>query len=465
MQGVNALSLFTEFPDRTGARRRSEGRGRLALWWGSISRFCSKKRLGWYVLWMGLALHTTSIVAILQPEKSYKSKIYNDPIPCAAKSTTVLTLDREEYLSWVQQTAIDKFSFDIGLQFGNYVDQVSGNTTTSVAGRNYKKENVAFGAVGGLENGLQDIPDGQDTTQSTALWQASLPVLSPPKFSLTNFSEVSTIPPAFGRIISHPSLSFNLSLAENAMYGVVDPLGNGALMTLGPNTLPGSPLALVCTWKAIPKLVHVQMVNFTARSLSTDDAPGRYPSLTGRATLKTLEGMAQSARYGGTIDPGSIELIRSGILDVFGTSYYTQATSTTQVLEILLADGVKAGLTAYNVLFRAQRINGQRAMRMCNSNNKTVQEHWRFGNSRNLGWIAMICTSGVGLLGVATVLWSKNKGVTRLIEVSPLGATGGFVLGRGEAIDDHQLLCVRNGKIVDVESEEKTRLIRSSSSG
>lgn len=62
MQGVNEVLLTTEFPDRRGAPPKGKGG-----WLGSLSRFCLKKRLAWYVVYLGLTAHTMSMVALMKP--------------------------------------------------------------------------------------------------------------------------------------------------------------------------------------------------------------------------------------------------------------------------------------------------------------------------------------------------------------------------------------------------------------
>lgn len=72
MQGVNEETIFAEFPDRKGAPPPQEEEprgcwGGVKEWWWTVFRFCSTLRLSWIVMWLGLLLHNTAIVSILQP--------------------------------------------------------------------------------------------------------------------------------------------------------------------------------------------------------------------------------------------------------------------------------------------------------------------------------------------------------------------------------------------------------------
>lgn len=75
MQGVNEVTLFAEFPARPGGPRQLENpRGfvdHLRIWWGAFYRWCDNRRLAWILVYFGMALHTTSVVSILQPGELY----------------------------------------------------------------------------------------------------------------------------------------------------------------------------------------------------------------------------------------------------------------------------------------------------------------------------------------------------------------------------------------------------------
>ena len=136
---------------------------------------------------------------------------------------------------------------------------------------------------------------------------------------------------------------FNVTAGNAALYALVEPSGSGALMNIRAGA--GSTSPLVCSWKTSPKLVHVQTVEFAAGTLGANDSDV-YPALAGRATLKTLEGMAQAARNFGAVLPDGSSAPRPPILTL---SFYERAVSPEQVLATLLADGGKASMTAYNV--------------------------------------------------------------------------------------------------------------------
>ncbi|KAJ3530762.1 hypothetical protein NMY22_g8435 [Coprinellus aureogranulatus] len=432
MQGVNEETIFAKFPDRPGAPPRSEEPqglwGRVKRCWWSVFRFCSMLRLSWIVIWLGLLLHNTAIVSILQPDAA------------------LLTLDPERFLSGEQQQVLDKMSFEMGIQLGNYVDQVSGNTTTAVAGRNYRKDNFAYGAIGGLIEGLQDIPGVQFTAQCTSsimdantTWSSSLAGVTSPSISqhYDEFSNLPVIPNTYRSLTSHSTLSFNITLLESAMYAVVDPQGNGAFLSLSKGASNEPPAPLICGWTTEPKLLHIEMVNFTALVLGHEPS-NVYPSLVGRSTLATVTGMVQASRLGASINLDTIMHLRHDVTAESGPSYWLRTNATTaQIVETILADGGKASMTKYNTFLN-------RRIPRCNSKNKTVATHWKFGNNKKIGWIAVIWTIGMGLLGMVTAVWMSRK--ERLDGVSPLGAAGGFVLALGENIPDDQPLVVRGGK-------------------
>lgn len=281
--------------------------------------------------------------------------------------------------------------------------------------------------------------------------------VSPPIVSSSNdsFSEPSAIPPNFQRIVSHPSLSFNFSIWESAMYAVIDVLGNGAFVMVSQGRTTGSTVLLTCGWKTSPRLVHVEMVNFTSLALAHEEA-AKYPTLLTRATSSTLQGMAQAARLGASINTDVLQFRRR---DMFfnvtsGYSYRLGVNATSaQVVETILADGGKACMTPYNDFL--SRLHGSVGDQVdyCFSDNKTVAEHYRFGNNKHFGWISVIWTTGMGVMGIWAALWMSRK--KRVEGMSPLGAAGGFVLARGEKIDDYHPLVVRDGKVVDAHTAEE----------
>lgn len=452
LEGINEMSVFARFPDDTNRPQR----GGIMGWLLSIRNFFTIKRMSWYIIYIGVTLHTTSIVAIMSPQLKIQHVPFGDVVPCGVEAAA-MTLGKDPFLSEAQQEVIDKLSFDVGVQLGSYPDQVSLNTTSGLAGRKYRKDAYAYGGIGGLAEGLQDIPgvlytancvDGMDASAASAAWNSALPNLSPPTLTapFTSFKEETPVPSGFGRAVSHPSLSFNTSVYENAMYGVVDPVGHGAFVLVSHNVgTETAPLAMVCSWNTSAQIVHVQMVNFTVQALGAN-ATTAFPSLAGHATLQTLQGMAQAARVGSSIDPRLMKRNRMEVLDSDMGGFAAK-----DVVEILLADGGKAAMTAYNRHWGAPKRTEEGATLppLCPANNKTVAEHWRFGNSKNLGWIAVLWTIGIGILGLVTTFWFAKKDMVRL-EASPLGATGGFMLGRGGEIDDRQPLRIIDGKVVDV---------------
>ena len=303
-----------------------------------------------------------------------------------------------------------------------HTEQVGGNTTTSVAGRVYVKDNYAYGAIGGLSDGLQEIPgvsfnahcihdQNSNTSSLSDLWGSVFPGRTPPTISSgsdgsQSFSDLP-IPSQMRSIVSDPS--FNLTGSQVGMYALVNPSGSGGLLMV--NSTGG---LLCCVWQATPKLVSVQTVNFTAKSLGGQDSK-MVPQLSGRAVLLTLQGMAAAVHLGANLDNGiPVELPKFAIPPTFA------------VLQILLADGGKAALTSFNTYFADFQTR-------CYSNNRTIAAHWRFGNSHNLGWVAIIWTIGVGVLALFSVIWFTRS--PRIQGIKPLEIRYAVVLERIVKVD------------------------------
>ncbi|RXW17436.1 hypothetical protein EST38_g8409 [Candolleomyces aberdarensis] len=400
MQGVKELSVFAKFPDK--------------------ENFWSKKR----------------IVAILQPESFFKNFWFGDWGPCGSDPSD-LTLERNPYLDEGLQAAVDKLSFVVGMQLGNYNEQVAGNTTSRLAGRTYRKDSYAYGVLGGLENGLLEVPGAQfvaqcssNSTEAEAIWRSVFPERSPPEplmngTQLAGFRDAPV--PAQMRSIDSEAGSpedENLGIFHNGMYALVQPTADGALITVEPDG-PRSKVT-VCSWKTLPKLVYAQTIDFTGRALRVEDAK-TYPIVIGRATWSTLEGMARAARSGASLQ-----------------AVLKKATPPpSQVLETILADGGKAAITFINAHFwgqynprKANRNQPSSAPPRCDSNNRTVAEHWRFGNSHNLGYIAIVLTTGIGIFAIWMVLRLKTR--RRMRGDWTLGVAEAFELGKDEKVGQEQ---------------------------
>ncbi|KIM35519.1 hypothetical protein M413DRAFT_32460 [Hebeloma cylindrosporum] len=416
--------------------------------WSLSTAFESKrKRAMWVVIYLGMALHSASVVSILQPNTFYKIDIpYINKIPCPIDPSG-LSLYAANILPEDIQSQIDHLSYDIGLQFGNYVAQVSGNTTTSAAGRVYVKDNYAYGAVGLVRNGVQEVPGilfnshcaGEPNTPDVdTLWSSAFPGRTTPAISkFLNGSKAFSdypIPPQMRSIISDAVLDFKGS--EMGMYALVNTSGSGGLLIIN-----ATAVVIGCVWQVIPKLVTVQTVNYTAQSLDSKDSKA-VPQLTGRAILLTLQGMAQAVHLGGKLDITNDRLPRP-------QTYALRVTPTSAVLQTILADGGKAAFTRFNTYFNTRFMQHQDTpgVSVCDNNNHGVNPHWRFGNQYQLGWIAIIWTNGVGILGIVAAVWfTRRPGIWG---IKPLEVVHAFALARMVTVigikGGRQVLMIRVG--------------------
>ena len=231
------------------------------------------------------------------------------------------------------------------------------------------------------------------------------------------------------------------------MLALVNATGSGAY--LGVQSVFGGETTLVCSWKTIPKLVHVQTVNFTAQVIG-DSHNDTMPPVLGRAIWSTVRGMAEATRaLQASLYVSSRELFdetRIGRLPAFPIRPNSKPVS--QILEYFLADGAKATLAIwYSWMAADTRSSGvpKPALR-CTSNNRTLSPHWRFHNKYYLGWLAAIWTILMGIYGAGAAVWMSKR--RRMQGVNLLSAPETFVLGREEAIPDIDPLCVRDGRIV-----------------
>ncbi|KJA27001.1 hypothetical protein HYPSUDRAFT_35518 [Hypholoma sublateritium FD-334 SS-4] len=156
--------------------------------------------------------------------------------------------------------------------------------------------------------------------------------------------------------------------------------------------------------------------------------------------------MAQAARLLGASLQGGADLAPTA--PIITLKYYSSSASTAEILETILADGGKGGMTAYNTYEWQLLYTTHTAPRppLCDPQNRTVQEHWRFGNTYNLGWIATVWTTGVGVLAVWMALRLRRQ--RRMPHVSVLDVAQAFALGRGDVISDDKVLYVKQGRIL-----------------
>lgn len=410
---------------------------------GKFARLFTPRTWMWLLFYGGIALHSASIVAILQPVSYNQYVIYNDTIPCPVDLDS-LTLDPSPHIGAETQSDMDEASYGVGLQLGNYygetpgttyfldlvpfltidIDQVGGNTTSAFLGRAYVKQNVSYGVVGGLQNGLQEIPgvtfqvscDTLAPDSLESLWSdvfpdgPSIPAVSITKHGRGSFiyDDISVNSSLIQSVTS--SDTFNLTdfnyTKHTAIHGAVNASGSGGIVSV---TKSGELVG--CTWQTHPVLVQVQIIDFIGYALNTVPAT-LFPEPMGRAVLSTLQGMAQAVLLGAPFDD-----------EGEWRPYYVEPTGLSDMLSKLLSDGTKASLTSFN--------SGS-GYDDCYSNNRTISPHWRFGNDHQLGWIACVLTVGTAIYGF--VLAYRLRRRKRARSVKPLHVSDAFMLGVNNAI-------------------------------
>ncbi|KAF8148977.1 hypothetical protein K438DRAFT_2086950 [Mycena galopus ATCC 62051] len=405
--------------------------------------------LPWVLAFSLLVANGMSVTAILQPVPYYQHVLFNDSIPCGIDPA-----DLSFSSNLTIQPALDEVSFQIGLQLGNYYDQVGGDVTTAVAGRTYAKDNFGYGAIGGLVSGLQEMPGVEIDTQcgnDTSLWANLL------EFPFPNINITNGIGDFSGPVVSSSTRSvittgpFNLTGSHVALYGVVSTAGTGGLITVdrdGNKT--------VCTWTATPRSVNITMANFTASTLGAINATV-VPSPTSCAISSVVRGMAAAIQLGAHL---TWDFPIGGPAGASGQYPNTGSTNIPNMLKTLIADGVKASLTAYTqhwqdlehggkdpVAALGESVTGGR----CGSNNRTLSMHWRFGiDNWYLGLISIGQAVGFGALSVYIALLRQK----RFAEIDPFDVVEVFKLGvaspalSGVLHNNSQLLQVSNGIVV-----------------
>ncbi|KAJ7649442.1 hypothetical protein DFH06DRAFT_553961 [Mycena polygramma] len=438
-----------------------------------------KSAMIWFALLGSLAAHSASMAAILQPENLIVILHYDDWTPCGIPASDLsfnLPIPSEA------QAQLEQAALTAGLELGTIYEQVSGNSTTSIVGRSFVKDNFGYGAIGDLTNALQEVPGvefdvqcGNETSSPDleSLWAAvHIPL---PMVNLTNITVSFTT-----GLQSNSSLQIVTSTAGGessspvtltdavpfAFFSAIFANGDGAMLTIDAN---GS--AFGCIWNIIPRLLHVQISGFSAAALrsETQTSSGNttlYPAAIGSALLGTLRGMAAGIALGGS-------LILRDNYSLVNTPHFTldgryQAPSANTTIGVLLGDGAKAGLTAYSNYFTAHvfaslvndTIDGATAktgVSICSSNNRSLHNHWRFGNLHGLGTLAIIQNCAIGAAALWVVFLLARPGKNRPIRVKgvePLEVSDAFRLGVGASpiiretdVRTEQLLRVRSSGV------------------
>ncbi|KAJ7466419.1 hypothetical protein FB451DRAFT_1369659 [Mycena latifolia] len=413
-----AMRLYDGLPLRTWGWMH--GLATTGIWPPLRWRQHKWKWVGWLLLFGGLAGHTASIVAILQPQPFFDHVHFDDATPCGVDPATLSLNSR-----FAVQDAMDQDAFTIGLQLGNYfaLDQIAGNTTTAVPGRVFVKDTFGYGALGGLINGLQEVAGVEITAQCSSshdvadrpsLWSTAFPDLPPETLGSNDTGTfVASVAADGSNAVFHSSVnstsivfnSTSIPPSSISIYAAVNASGNGAMVIADASVLTTS-----CTWVATPRLVHVEMRNFTAFAASAENAT-TVPAPVGRAVYVTVQGLAQAVRLGARLDATS-------------SGYPTAA----DILQTLIADGLKAALTQYSVDCSSDETRCSAAgISVCNSHNRTVQLHWRFGDDHYLGILAIALNFVFGSYAL-WVVWRVRKR-RRVKGIDPFKIVDGFKMG------------------------------------
>ncbi|KAJ7731531.1 hypothetical protein B0H16DRAFT_1583570 [Mycena metata] len=438
----------------------------------------TKSAVLWLALLGSLAAHSTSMAAILQPETFIVILHYDDWNPCGITASNLsfsLSIPSEA------QAQLEQATLAAGLELGTVYEQVSGNSTTSIVGRSFVKDNFGYGAIGGLANALQEVPGvefdvqcGNETSSPDleTLWAAvriPLPTVNLTNKTVsftTNLQSNSSLQIVTSTAGGKPNSPFTLTdTVPFVFFSAVLANGDGAMLTIDAN---GS--AFGCIWHVIPRLVHVQIIGFNAVALrsetQTSGDTNLYPAAIGSALLGTLRGMATSITLGGS-------LILRANYSLVDTPHFTwdgdyQAPSANTTIGVLLGDGAKAGLTAYSNYFASHVFTSlvndtideaaaKTGVSVCSSNNRSLHKHWRFGNLHWLGTLAIIQNCAIGAAALWVVFLLARPGKKRRIRVKgvdPLEVSDAFRLGVGASpiiremnVRTEQLLRVRSSGV------------------
>jgi hypothetical protein len=310
-----------------------------------------------------------------------------------------------------------------------------------VFGRIYVKDNIGYGSVGGLVDGLQEVAgveidvscdSSHDSRSLSLLWSETFPNLplatlnineTSPSASVASDGSHAIVQSSFNSTYS-PFDSASFSVVWTSMVATVNASGSGAIVIAD-----NSERAIGCTWVASPCLVNVETRSFAAFASSVDDAPG-VPAPAGRAVFATLTGIGQAVRLGASLSPPP-----DGYPFPPASGRYPGGVvvlNAARVLETLLADGVKAALSYYGEYCLTDPPHCEAVgIQLCNSQNRTVQEHWRFGDNYYLGILAIMLNLVFGLYAL-WVLWRVWKR-PRVDGIDPFKIVDGCKIGLATA--------------------------------
>ncbi|KAJ6494563.1 hypothetical protein C8R45DRAFT_927743 [Mycena sanguinolenta] len=368
------------------------------------------KWLGWFALFTAMGAHSASLVAILQPVPFIKTFPLNDAIMCGIDPA-----DLSLTFSIAAQSNLDRVAFGIGLQLGSYYDQVGGNTTTSVVGRTYVKDDFGYAVVGTEPGALQEVPGVMITAQckstspnSTATAIPWLDGLPSAEFANGTGSFIDSSVSTTNQAVIMSATSFNLTDDQMAMYAFVNASGAGGLLTVDAN--------------------RSMVRNFTALTLSSDNS-STAPAPVGRSVLSVVQGMVQAISLGALLSGDFTEWADNNV------NYRTNTNPTTStIVQTLIADGLKGSLTAYTAWADGVGLNQTlTGVGVCNSHNRTTNKHWHFGDDHYLGCVAIALELGFGFFALWVVCTSWNK--TRLKGFDPLKVVDAFKMGEDRALD------------------------------
>ncbi|KAJ6494565.1 hypothetical protein C8R45DRAFT_927745 [Mycena sanguinolenta] len=408
--------------------------GEISIWPPFSWKAHKGKWLGWFALFTAMAAHSASLVAILQPVPFIKTLGFDDPMVCGVSPVDLslnFSVDAEA------QSNLDRVAFGIGLQLGSYSDQVGGNTTTSVVGRTYVKDNFGYAVIGTEPTHpgcLQEVlgvmitaeckntsTDSPELTAAAIPWLDGLPAVEFNPDGTGSF--IGTIPSTTNQAVITSATSFNLTGDQTAMYAFVNASGAGGLLTVNANRF-----MVGCIWSAVPQLIHIETRNFTGLTLSSEDS-STVPAPVGRSVLSVVQGMAEAIRLGALISGDFTEWAGN-------SSKYRMNTNptTSTIVQTLIADGLKGSLTAYTAWADGVGLNQTlTGVGVCNSHNRTTNKHWHFGDDHYLGCVAIALELGFGFFALWVVCTSWNK--TRLKGFDPLKVVDAFKMGKDRALD------------------------------